>query len=84
MVILFPGFYYYGDAMKETPWVEDLEDWNIVVGRFFVFRRESNPFDIPSSALFFAQNTDGTQRRSTIYCVPSFVFTPSIKTSHLR
>lgn len=41
MVILFPGFYYYGDAMKETPWVEDLEDWNIVVGRFFVFHQVS-------------------------------------------
>lgn len=27
--------------MKETPWVEDLEDWNIVVGRFFVFHQMS-------------------------------------------
>ena len=40
MVILFPGCYYYGDAMEEVPWVEDLDEWNIAVGNCFVFRRK--------------------------------------------
>lgn len=35
MVILFPGCYYYGDAMEEVPWVEDLEEWNIAMGNCF-------------------------------------------------
>ena len=41
MVILSPRFYYYGDAVKETPWEEDLEDWNTVVGSSFVFHQVS-------------------------------------------
>ena len=41
MAILSPGFYYYGDAGKETAWEEDLEDWNTVVGSSFVSHQVS-------------------------------------------